>query len=80
MDNWIEKRVPFTYFVNEYVDYEILLRICYCNDGQRIVELEDETIKIFDEDGVCRDSFTVTMPKSVKDKALEYGNEYEMRF
>lgn len=74
------KTVPYTELVNEYVDYEVLLRIRYNYDGTRDVEIVDEFVKILDDSGKCIESITASMPKWVKDKAMEYGQDYEMRY
>lgn len=71
-----ETRTTYAHLANEHVDYEIMVHIRDLDNGQRIVEVESELLKVFDDEGTLVDSFEVTLPpkivKELTDKAEEY--------
>lgn len=81
--NELEKEIyhqtvqPYNFLINDHVDYEVLVEIRLFTDGTRICEVQDELLKVFDDEGTMKDEFSVTLPSKYVKEALEKAEDYE---
>lgn len=70
-----ETKNVYNYYINEHVDYEVLVNIQVYADGTRFCEVEDELLTIYDAAGDVRDQFNVTLPSKYALESLERAQE-----
>lgn len=66
-----QMRTTYSTFVNDYVDYEVLVYIRIFRDGTRLCEVEDEMLNLYDDEGTLVNQFSVTLPSKYVKDALE---------
>ena len=72
------KSYPFTFLVNECVDYQVLLDITRYMDGSRDVEVVGQHVCIFNEDGDIVDTLECSLPISFIEEALLNAEDVEL--
>lgn len=73
-----DKQIEHSMLVNEHVDYNVLLHVRIDKNGERLCEVINEYISIFDDEGTLIDQFTATLPNKYIEEALDYGNNFDI--
>ena len=71
------EQYPFTFFINDHVDYQVLMHIRIFMDGTRTCEIEGQTVNVFNNEGDIEDSIECYLPEKYKEEALKMAEEYE---
>jgi hypothetical protein len=57
---YAETHTSFSFYINEHVDYDVLVHIRVFTDGTRICEIEDEILNQYDDNGTLEYQFSVS--------------------
>lgn len=63
-------------YVNEHVDYQVLVEIINYMDGTSNYEIVEQTLNVLDDDSELIDSFDVILPAKYREEALEKAEDY----
>jgi hypothetical protein len=75
-DVWLKDVYRHNIWINDNVDYEVLVEVIQYIDGGETFEVIDETLLVYDDDGNLMDSFIVTLPSKYVDDALQKAEEW----
>ena len=65
-------------WINDHVDYEVLVEIRIFTDGTRICEIHDQVLLVYDDEGNIHNSFSVTLPSKYVKEALTKAEEEDV--
>lgn len=75
---YAETRTTFSEFIDDHVDYEVMIHIRVFTDGTRICEVEDEWLNHYDDEGTMRHQFRLDLPPQYINKFLQKAEDYDV--
>ena len=71
------KSYPFTLWVNENVDYQMLFDITIYMDGSREIEVVGEHVVLFDDNADITETLDCHLPEEQRNKLITMAEDYE---